>query len=118
MKLRLRVLMGQEINQAWTILSKPYFCYLALLLRSIFTNAEFTNALESLEKEECGCVTKVQAGRLNNQTIVFVKTKHLPDKVYFIYKDEYNKKYCLPIHSAVSESTKSQLQAKGLLPSE
>ena len=80
------------------------------------SDSEFLNALESLEKEKCGCVSKVQEGRTNKQTIVFVKKKDLPEAaVHLVHIGEYKKKYCLPVHGGVSQCAKNQLQEKGLL---
>jgi CRISPR/Cas system type I-B associated protein Csh2 (Cas7 group RAMP superfamily) len=79
-------------------------------------DSEFVNALESLEKENCGVVLKVHSSKHSSkETIVLVKTKDLPEAVNYVDKNEYYKKYALPLHKAISESTKVQLMEKGLL---
>ena len=79
-------------------------------------NSESVNALESLEKENCGIILKVHSFKLSSkETIVLVKTKGLPEAVSYVDKNEYHKKYALTLHKAISESTKIQLMEKGLL---
>ena len=78
---------------------------------------EFGNALGSLEKENCGVVLMVHMYSSKHsikETIVLVKTNDLPEAVNYVDKNEYYKKYALPLHEAISESMKIQLMEKGL----
>ncbi len=81
-------------------------------------DSEFLTALERLEKDGCGVIKKLRASvNARRETVVFVKLEELPGEIALVSRDEYRKKFQLPIHKAISEATKIQLQEKQLLPS-
>jgi hypothetical protein len=78
---------------------------------------KFVTALERLE-DGCGVIKKLRASvNARRETVVFVKLEELPGEMALLSRDEYRKKFQLPIHKAISETTKIQLQEKQLLPS-
>ncbi len=54
---------------------------------------------------------------VSRETVVFVKLEELPGETALVSRDEDRKKFQFPIHKAISEATKIQLQEKQLLPS-
>jgi hypothetical protein len=79
---------------------------------------KFVTALERLEKDGCGVIKKLRASvNARRKTVVFVELEELPGEIALVSRDEYRKKFQLPIHKAISEPTKIQLQEKQLLPS-
>ena len=81
-------------------------------------DSEFVMALERLETDGCGVIKKLRASvNAKREIVVFVKLEELPEEITLVSRDEYRKKFQLPIHKAISEATKTQLQEKQLLPS-
>ena len=95
-------------------------CFKQSAVRKIrgIVDSEFVAALEQLEKDGCGVIKKLRASAsARREIMVFVKLEELPEEITLVCRDEYRKKFQLPIHKGISEATKAQLREKQLLTS-
>ena len=112
------------VKTACILFSGPVFTFRAFKqsasrsLRGI-AEAEFRDAIVSLESTGMGKIRSFRIPRTANAVTVFVKNE--PDNITWpsnLYSQtEYRQRYQLPTHRSVTPAIKRELESKGYVPS-